>query len=51
VANIVDSNHADGAWKILLKGSLLSLFVGTFLFCILPTLAIRLMPLVGCRIH
>ncbi|HVJ06618.1 MAG TPA: hypothetical protein VM578_13170 [Candidatus Saccharimonadales bacterium] len=49
--NIVQTNHADGPWKILLKGSLLTLFLGTLLFCIVPTLAIRLLPMAGVVIR
>ena len=47
LAEIVETNRVDGVWKILLKGSLLSLLWGTLLFCIVPTIAIRLMSLVG----
>ncbi len=42
-------SHAD--WWIVLKGALLALFLGTLLFCIVPTLAVRLLSLAGVAIH
>lgn len=51
MSHIVQTDHVGGVWRILLKGSLLAFLLGTFLFCIVPNLAIRLLPLAGVTIH
>jgi len=47
----IENTRPPGDWFIVLKGALLSLFFGVLLFCIVPTLAIRLLPLAGIGIH
>lgn len=47
----VETTRTYGDWWIVLKGALLALFLGTVLFCIVPTLAVRLLPLAGVVIH
>jgi len=51
MSHIVETNRADGVWKILWRGSLLSILMGTFLFYVVPVLAIRFLPLAGIFIH
>jgi hypothetical protein len=47
----VETTRTYRDWWILLKGALLALFVGTLLFCIVPTLAVHFLPLAGIGIH
>jgi hypothetical protein len=52
VTRFVESNHRlPGVWGILFRGAVLSVIFGTLLFCVVPTLAVRLLPMAGVSIQ
>ncbi len=47
----IESSSVNSVWRVLLRGFVLTLSLGTILFCLLPAMAVRWLPMAGIDIR